>query len=45
MAVLVLSYKRSQAMKVSAALLTSPESKISSKLQAVPEVSKETRVY
>ena len=42
---LVLSCRRSQAMKVSAALLISPESRISSKLQAVPEVSKEIRVY
>ena len=42
---LVLSCRRSQAIKVSAALLTIPESKISSKLQAVPDVSKETRVY
>jgi len=45
MAVLVLSCKRSHAINVSAALRTSPESKISSKLQADPEVSKETRVY
>jgi hypothetical protein len=43
--VLVLSINRSQAINVSAAFFNSPESNISSRLHAVPDVTNDTLVY